>query len=87
MSMATHSFPNVTKEKMNTQQVLNQYEAHTGNIKGLHYKLIGNNIADVFSGDGFGVPTRLRKVKGQWAHVSGPKLSAGEQLSVVIALS
>jgi hypothetical protein len=74
---------------MNTAQHINQYEAHTINLTrlGIHVKLIGNNVADVFSGDGFATPTRLRKVKGQWAHVTGPKLSASEQVAVVTALN
>jgi hypothetical protein len=79
----------LNKEQMETKQAIAQYEAHTTNITrlGLHIKLIGNNVADVFSGEGFGVPSRLRKVKGQWVHVTGPKLSSQEQLAVVTAIS
>lgn len=79
----------INKESMNTQQLIKQYEAHTTNVPryGLHVKLIGNNVADVFGGEGFSVPTRLRKLKGQWTYVTGPKLSAGEQLAVVTAIS
>lgn len=74
---------------MTTQELLKQYQGHTFNVNklGLHGKRIGNNIIDVFSGDGFSTPTRLRLIKGQWLHISGPKLSAGEQLAVVTAMS
>jgi hypothetical protein len=74
---------------MNEAQHIRQYEAHTTNIErlGLHVKLIGNNVADVFSGEGFSVPTRLRKMRGQWQQISGPKLSAAEQVAVVTAIS
>lgn len=74
---------------MNTQQLISQYEAHTVTIKsaGLHIKCIGNNLADVFSGEGFAAPTRLRKIKGKWAHLSGPKLETAHEVAVVTALS
>lgn len=74
---------------MNTEQLLQQHKEHTRTISklGLHVISIGNNMADVFSGDGFSTPTRLRKAKGQWLQVGGPKLSAGEAVAVVTALS
>lgn len=74
---------------MTNDQLIKQYTEHTANINafGLHLKCIGNNIVDVFSGEGFERPTRLRKVKGQWSHQSGPKLGNAEQVAVVTALS
>lgn len=65
---------------------INQYKAHTGNIGDLHFKRIGNNVVDVFDGEGFGTPSRLRLVKGNWTHVAGPKLSTTTYKAVVSAL-
>lgn len=59
---------------MNTEMMLRQYHAHTGTLPNNdHYKRIGNNTVDVFSGEGFAQPTRYRMIKGKWSYVSGPK--------------
>jgi hypothetical protein len=59
---------------MNQETYLRQYQAHTGNDGDLHFKCIGSNMADVFSGEGFQTPTRYRLIKGAWTYVTGPKL-------------
>lgn len=74
---------------MNVNKHIEQYEAHTINLAklGVHVKRIGNNIADVFIGEGFSQPTRMRLVRSGWTIISGPKLDAGVQLAVITALS
>lgn len=71
---------------MNQEIAIRQYQAHTGNVGDLHFKRIGNNVVDVFAGEGFNSPTRLRTVRGAWTYVAGPKLSLKEQQSVISAL-
>lgn len=72
---------------MNVNNILKQYEAHTLNVRDAHVKRIGNNIADVFVGEGFGQPTRMRLMRGKWTIISGPKLDAAVQLAVITSLS
>lgn len=71
---------------MNQQTALNQYAAHTGNVKDLHFKKIGNNLVDVFKGEGFQNPTRYRLIKGTWTWISGPKPEPLDHVLVVAAL-
>lgn len=59
---------------MNQAIINRQYAAHTGNIGDLAYKRIGNNLCDVFSGEGFQTPTRYRLIRGTWVHLMGPRL-------------
>lgn len=60
---------------MNTNQLINQYKKHTGKLPtGQHYIKIGNNVCDVFAGNGWGVPTRFRLLRGSWVYQHGPKI-------------
>lgn len=59
---------------MQTQQLLKQFQNHTGNLpSGNRYIKIGNTLCDVFNGKGWGTPTRYRLIKGSWIHQSGPR--------------
>jgi hypothetical protein len=71
---------------MNQEIAINQYKSHTGNVGDLHFKKIGNNLVDIFSGEGFNNPTRLRLIKGAWQWIAGPKLHAKELVPVITAL-
>jgi preprotein translocase subunit SecD len=64
---------------MQTAAIIRQYQEHTRNVGDLHIKRIGNNMADVFSGEGFPAPTRYRLIKGTWTYVTGPKLDVSAQ--------
>lgn len=73
------------------QVILNrQYKAHTGNIgvngnpPEFHFKRIGNNLCDVFTGEGFDTPTRYRLIKGTWVYLHGPRLDASVASSLPV---
>jgi hypothetical protein len=60
------------------QRSLRQYARHVINTAcGARIILIDRNIADVFTGTGWGNRSRYRLMGGKWAYVSGIRLSAG----------
>lgn len=58
---------------MNTAQLLKQYYNHVSKDANKLSIKIGNNLMDVFSGEGWAPPTRYRLVKGAWVYQQGPR--------------